>query len=180
MAKISSQICMCNSYFKAYFYVVGTSLKLCLNFPFGNMISGYNEIKYYVLVNLQNLILKYSSKGHSYSPPVYMGRNIIAAFTKKRGRWATYEVLKLKSYPYIEDLMRFCIENRFLDGIGMKKQVVLGANDPRRVTAVLAPIPPPTKQQTKTNYKFEVNLLTLRKKQLFTQQSMLTAALTRF
>lgn len=111
------------------------------------MISGYNEITYYVLVNFQNLIPKYSSKGHSYSPPVYMGRNIIAAFTKKRGRWATYEVIKLKSYPYIEDLMILCIENRLLDGIGMNKQVVLEANDPGRVTAVLAPIPPPPTSQ---------------------------------
>lgn len=32
-----------------------------------------------VLENFQNLILKYSSKRHSYSPPVYKGRNIIAA-----------------------------------------------------------------------------------------------------
>lgn len=43
--------------------------------------------------------------------------------------------------------MRFCIENRLLDGIGMNKQVVLEANDPRRVTAVLAPIPPPPTSQ---------------------------------
>lgn len=76
-----------------------------------------------------------------------MGRNIIAAFSKKSGRWATYEVMKLKSYPYIEDLMRFCVGNRLLDGIGMNKQVVLEANDPMRVTAVLAPIPPPPTSQ---------------------------------
>lgn len=31
------------------------------------------------LENFQNLILKYSSKRHSYTPPVYRARNLVAA-----------------------------------------------------------------------------------------------------
>ena len=39
-----------------------------------------------VLENFQNLILKYSSKRHSYTPPVYKGRNIIAALDHNYNR----------------------------------------------------------------------------------------------
>lgn len=43
--------------------------------------------------------------------------------------------------------MRNCIENRLQDGIGMNKPVVLEADDTRRISAVLAPIPPPPTSQ---------------------------------
>lgn len=43
--------------------------------------------------------------------------------------------------------MRNCLENRLLDGIGMNKLVVPEADDPRRISAVLAPIPPPPTSQ---------------------------------
>lgn len=73
-----------------------SELQVCLKFPYENMISVSSMIThvpgYYMLTNIfflhrstavlenfQNLILKYSSKRHSYSPPVYKGRNIIAA-----------------------------------------------------------------------------------------------------
>lgn len=42
--------------------------------------------------------------------------------------------------------MRNCLENRLIDGIGMDKPV-LEADDPRRISAVLAPIPPPPTSQ---------------------------------
>ena len=46
--------------------------------------------------------------------------------------------------------MRTCLENRLLDGIGMNRAVVLEADDPRKISAVLAPIPPPTTSQLVT------------------------------
>ena len=39
--------------------------------------------------------------------------------------------------------MRTCLENRLLDGLGMNQPVVLSAEDPRRVSSVLTPVPPP-------------------------------------
>ncbi|XP_052694407.1 uncharacterized protein LOC128172674 [Crassostrea angulata] len=119
------------------------------------------------LENFQNLILKYTSKQHSYTPPVYHARNLIAAldhnsncdrdisrkkdgsqrhqrfFSKKSGRWSTYGVKEKKKYPYSEKLMKACLENRLLDGIGMNQPSVLSVEDPRRVSSVLAPVPPP-------------------------------------
>lgn len=39
--------------------------------------------------------------------------------------------------------MKACLENRLLDGIGMNQPSVLSVEDPRRVSSVLAPVPPP-------------------------------------
>ena len=49
--------------------------------------------------------------------------------------------------------MRTCLENRLLDGIDMNRAVVLEADDPRRISAVLAPIPTPTTSQLVTEKK---------------------------
>ena len=54
--------------------------------------------------------------------------------------------------------MRTCLENRLLDGIGMNRAVVLEADDPRRISAVLAPIPPPTTSQLVTGEKNQDSL----------------------
>lgn len=39
--------------------------------------------------------------------------------------------------------MKPCLENRLLDGIVMNQLSVLSAEDPRRLSSVLAPVPPP-------------------------------------
>ena len=49
--------------------------------------------------------------------------------------------------------MRTCLENRLLYGIGMNRAVVLEADGPRRISAVLTPIPPPTTSQLVTKKK---------------------------
>lgn len=49
--------------------------------------------------------------------------------------------------------MRKCLENRLLDGIGMNRPVILEADDPRRISAVLAPIPPPPTSELVTEKK---------------------------
>ncbi|XP_061167182.1 uncharacterized protein LOC133176022 [Saccostrea echinata] len=121
------------------------------------------------LENFQNLILKYSSKRHSYTPPVYRARNLVAAldhnancdreaakrkdgslrhqryYSKKSGRWSAYPVREEKQYPYATDIMKLCLQNRIFDPVGMNKPVVLDVEDPRRVSETLAPVaPPPT------------------------------------
>lgn len=39
--------------------------------------------------------------------------------------------------------MKVCLENRLLHEIGMNQTSVLSVEDPRRVSSVLAPVPPP-------------------------------------
>nr|XP_022309859.1 uncharacterized protein LOC111115422 isoform X3 [Crassostrea virginica] len=120
------------------------------------------------LENFQNLILKYSSKRHSYTPPVYNARNLVAAmdhnancgrelakrkdgsvrhqrcFSKKSVRWSAYPVREGKQYPYASDIMRSCVQNRLQDPIRMNRPVVFDIEDPRRVSETLASVRPPS------------------------------------
>jgi hypothetical protein len=41
--------------------------------------------------------------------------------------------------------MKAIVRNRINDSLGMNRKVVLGQDDPRRVSSVLAPIQPPPK-----------------------------------
>lgn len=119
------------------------------------------------LENFQNLILKYSSKRHSYTPPVYRARNLVAAldhnancdreaakrkdgslrhqryYSKKSGRWSAYPVRQEKQYPYVADILKLCVQNRIIDPVGMNRPVTLSVGDPRLVSETLAPVPPP-------------------------------------
>nr|XP_034316793.1 uncharacterized protein LOC105324442 isoform X2 [Crassostrea gigas] len=120
------------------------------------------------LENFQNLILVYSSKRHSYSPPVYRAINRLAAldhnshaerevmknkdgslrwqrsYNKKTSRWSVHPVKVEKNYSYVQDLIRHIITSRIEDDIGMNRPMELEADDPRRISAHLAPVPPPS------------------------------------
>lgn len=56
------------------------------------------------------------------------------------------EVKAQKKYPYISDLLRQILMKRLSDDIGMNRNVILEASDPRRLSATIAPIPPPPSQ----------------------------------
>ena len=53
----------------------------------------------------------------------------------------------MKEYQYIPDLIKNIVINRLQDDVGMNQGVVLEADDPRRISSHLAPIPPPLTQQ---------------------------------
>lgn len=137
-----------------------------------------NNIPYYLncrstaeLENFQNLILMYASKRHSYTPPAYRCRNLLAAldhnghidrevmtnkdgsiryqrvFQKKSSRWSVTTCKEPKQYSYVPEMMRKIILKRLDDAIGMNQKMVLEQDDPRRVSSHLAPIPPPPTQQ---------------------------------
>lgn len=137
-----------------------------------------NNIPYYLnfrstaeLENFQNLILMYASKRHSYTPPVYQCRNILAAldhnghldrtvitnkdgsvryqrvFQKKSSRWSVTPCKIHKEYKYIPQVVQRILQKRLDDDIGMNRIVALEVDDPRRVSAHLAPIPPPPTRQ---------------------------------
>lgn len=123
------------------------------------------------LENFQNLILMYASKRHSYTPPAYRCRNLLAAldhnghidrevmtnkdgsiryqrvFQKKSSRWSVTTCKEPKQYSYVPEMMRKIILKRLDDAIGMNQKMVLEQDDPRRVSSHLAPIPPPPTQQ---------------------------------
>nr|XP_022344857.1 uncharacterized protein LOC111137607 isoform X2 [Crassostrea virginica] len=133
-----------------------------------------NNIPYYLnfrstaeLETFQNLILMYASKRHSYTPPVYQCRNLLAAldhnchtdrsvitnkdgsgryqrvFQKKSCRWSVTPCKIPKEYQYIPQLMQRILVKRLNDNIGMNQILALEVDDPRRLSAHLAPIPPP-------------------------------------
>lgn len=56
------------------------------------------------------------------------------------------EVKAQKKYPYISDLLRQILMKRLSDDIGMNRNVILEASDPRRLSATIASIPPPPTQ----------------------------------
>ncbi|CAG2242765.1 unnamed protein product [Mytilus edulis] len=119
------------------------------------------------LENFKNLILMYAPKRHSYSPPVCRARNRLAAidhnahskrevmknrdgslrwqrsYNKKTSRWSVHPVKEGKNYDYIQDLIRQILCTRIEDGIGMNRPLELEEDDPRRISAHLAPVPPP-------------------------------------
>ena len=64
-------------------------------------------------------------------------------YSKKGSRWSAYEVKTEKSYPHVPSIMRGIIEARLGDAVGMNRKVVLERDDPRRLSATIAPIPPP-------------------------------------
>lgn len=59
--------------------------------------------------------------------------------------------------------MKVCLENRLLHEIGMNQTSVLSVEDPRRVSSVLAPVPPPPTAELVAEKKYhfsESRLLT--------------------
>ncbi|CAC5426196.1 unnamed protein product [Mytilus coruscus] len=81
------------------------------------------------LENFQNLIMMYASKRHSYRPPTYRCRNLLAALDHN-GHIGRSILTKM---------------DQLADEIGMNQRMILEVDDPRRVSAHLAPVPsPPT------------------------------------
>ncbi|XP_070578694.1 uncharacterized protein [Ptychodera flava] len=120
------------------------------------------------LETFQQNILMYAAKRFAYTPPVYRVRNILAAldhnvhhnrelkknrngevvyhrhFHKKSGRWSATPVKIDKTYPHIADLKKRILEKRLSDHQGMQRKLELEPQDPRRLSAHLAAIPPPS------------------------------------
>ncbi|CAG2224390.1 unnamed protein product [Mytilus edulis] len=118
------------------------------------------------LENFQNLILKYASTCHSFNPVSYSARNLLAAldnnahcqrqmmvnkdgstrrYYRKTGiQWSVYAKREDKDYHHVPTIIKIIVENRLQDHVGMNRKVLLDVNDPRRVSAVLAPTLPPS------------------------------------
>jgi hypothetical protein len=65
-------------------------------------------------------------------------------YSKKKSRWSAYEVKTEKSYPHVPSIMRGIIEARLGDAVGINRKVILERDVPRRLSATIAPIPPPS------------------------------------
>ncbi|CAG2218169.1 unnamed protein product [Mytilus edulis] len=118
------------------------------------------------LENFQNLILKYASTCHSFNPVSYSARNLLAAldnnahcqrqmmvnkdgstrrYYRKTGiQRSVYAKREDKDYHHVPTIIKIIVENRLQDHVGMNRKVLLDVNDPRRVSAVLAPTLPPS------------------------------------
>lgn len=48
-----------------------------------------------------------------------------------------------KQYPYVDDILKLCVQNRIINPVGMNRPVTLGVEDPTLVSETLAPVPPP-------------------------------------
>lgn len=133
------------------------------------------------LESFNNLILMYAGKRFAYIPPVYRARCLLAAidhnyhlqrptlltklgvkrvskvFNKKSGRWLLRPVKEKKRYPYTNDLMAGVLVRRVEDRTTMFNPVQLHADDPRRISSTVAPVPPPStdqlRQEQKTRFK---------------------------
>lgn len=66
------------------------------------------------------------------------------SYNKKTSRWSVHPVKVEKNYSYVQDLIRHIITSRIEDDIGMNRPMELEADDLRRISAHLAPVPPPS------------------------------------
>ena len=62
---------------------------------------------------------------------------------KKTGRWSASPVRTEKRYLYMTEPLKKIVTLRLEDRVGMAQNIVLEPDDPRRISAVLAPVPPP-------------------------------------
>ncbi|XP_014666614.1 PREDICTED: uncharacterized protein LOC106808411 [Priapulus caudatus] len=157
---------------KADSEALATLAKIVLDKRFLNRV-GYvlNFRSTSALEVFHNHILMYCAKRFAYTPPVYRARNLLAAldhnvhldrpllknkegsvvyarhYNKKSGRWTAYPRKIRKTYPHIRTLIRQALLRRLTDKVGMRGQRVLSADDPRRLSANLAPIAPPATSQ---------------------------------
>ncbi|XP_062612063.1 uncharacterized protein LOC134273856, partial [Saccostrea cucullata] len=65
------------------------------------------------------------------------------SYNKKTSRWSVHPVKEEKKYSYVQDLIREIIRSRIEDDVGMNRPLELEEEDPRRIAAHLAPVPPP-------------------------------------
>ena len=68
-------------------------------------------------------------------------------FQKKSSRWSAFPVKAPKTYSYIPDLVKSIVVRRVEDNVGMSQPFELERDDPRRISAHLAPLPPPSTLQ---------------------------------
>ncbi|XP_033728705.1 uncharacterized protein LOC117317856 [Pecten maximus] len=145
-----------------------TLRKVVLYKPFLNKIHYFLNFRSTAeLENYHQLILMYAAKRFAYTPPVYKARTILAAldynfhidretkknadgsvryhrtYNKKSARWSAVPYKVEKKYSYISDLISAVVEKRLLDREGMHKSKTLSPSDPRHISSVLAPLPPP-------------------------------------
>ena len=52
-----------------------------------------------------------------------------------------------KTYNYVEDILRSILTTRLADQVEMCRPVILSVDDPRRISATIAPVPAPPTQQ---------------------------------
>jgi len=65
-------------------------------------------------------------------------------YSKTGIQWSVYAKKEDKTYHHVPTIIRTIVENRLQDPVGMNRKVLLAVNDPRRVSAVLAPTMPPS------------------------------------
>ena len=64
-------------------------------------------------------------------------------FNKKSARWSVQSVKEKKTYPHLPGIVRNIIQMRIDDNVGMNANVVLEADDPRRIAKNITCVPPP-------------------------------------
>ncbi|XP_077978404.1 uncharacterized protein LOC144433886 [Glandiceps talaboti] len=118
------------------------------------------------LETFQQHILMYAAKRYAFSPPVYRVRNRLAAidhnihnsreakmnkseeiinqrrYNKNSHRWSVCPVKTTKTYPHIRQLKQSILQKRLVDRQGMQRKKELEPQDPRRLSAHLAPTSP--------------------------------------
>ena len=64
-------------------------------------------------------------------------------FNKKSSRWDVKKDQVEKKYLYVPEMLKSVVKRRLTDKTGMSERVEMSKTDPRRISSVLAPMPPP-------------------------------------
>ena len=64
--------------------------------------------------------------------------------TIKSGRWTVTEVKEEKTYPHIPEVIKTVLRIRLQDGSGIQGKMIMGDDDPRRISRTLSFNQPPT------------------------------------
>ena len=72
---------------------------------------------------------------------------------KKNGRWSASPVRTKNRYLYMTELLKKIVTLRLEDRVGMAQKIVLEPYDPRRTSAVFAPVPPPPTHEIVTEQR---------------------------
>ncbi|VDI69371.1 Hypothetical predicted protein [Mytilus galloprovincialis] len=80
--------------------------------------------------------------GNAHSEKLYIKYQ--RYYSKTGIQWSVYAKREDKDYHHVPTIIKTIVENRLQDPVGMNRKVLLDVNDPRRVSAVLAPTLPPS------------------------------------
>ncbi|CAG2201861.1 unnamed protein product [Mytilus edulis] len=121
--------------------------------PYSHLATGFLEFQH-VAVGSQPAAVKL--------PPFQRAWNLVSwkwrrGFNKKSSRWSVQEIKEKKRYPHLSDVIHSILTARLIDEVGMNRNVVLEADDPRRIKRNIAPIPPPPTQQIALEQKARSN-----------------------